>query len=78
MAAIHPMDAKAQWCRERAALVQCARALAFTYGGSPRPAGGEYEEQAMWDAMHAAYRALGVADTRDLPAPDGNRVLARA
>jgi hypothetical protein len=78
MATMHPMDAMAQWGIERAALVRCARALAFTYGGAPPPAGGEPEEQALWEAMHAAYRALGVTDTRDLPAPDGDRALARA
>lgn len=49
-----------------AALIQCARALAFTYGGSPRPSDTEHEAQACWDAMVAAYAALGVTDTRDL------------
>jgi hypothetical protein len=49
-----------------AALVQCARALAFTHGGSSRPPDSEPEAQACWDAMVAAYAALGVTDTRDL------------
>jgi hypothetical protein len=54
--------------RERAALIQCARALAFGYAGSPRPSETSPEDRAMWDAMHAAYDALGVTDTRNLPA----------
>lgn len=68
-AAAHPTAALAQWERERAALVQCARALAFGYAGSPRPPETEPEDRAMWDAMHAAYDALGVTDTRNLPGP---------
>ncbi|WP_155353130.1 hypothetical protein [Acrocarpospora macrocephala] len=63
----NPQAVGAQWERERAALVKCARALAFTYGGSQRPAESDPEGRALWDAMHAAYDALGVNDTRDLP-----------
>lgn len=67
LAAPHPATVLAQWERERTALVRCARALAFSYAGSPRPAESEPEARACWDAMYAAYDALGVIDTRDLP-----------
>jgi hypothetical protein len=67
-AAPPPTAALAQWERERAALIQCARALAFGYAGTLRPPETEPEDRAMWDAMHAAYNALGVTDTRNLSA----------
>lgn len=62
-------DALAQWVRERAVLVQCARGLAFSYGGTPRPPDSEPEQLALWTAMHAAYEVLGVINTGDLPGP---------
>ncbi|MEV4383852.1 hypothetical protein [Streptosporangium sp. NPDC049644] len=61
-----PAAALAQWERERAALIQCARALAFSYAGNPRPPETKPEDRAMWDAMHRAYDVLGVTDTRHL------------
>ena len=54
---------------ERAALIQCAQALAFSYAGTRRPTARKPEKRALWDAMHAAYAALATTDTRDLIAP---------
>lgn len=58
-----------------AALIKCARALAFSFGGSERPAADEPEQQALWDAMHAAYSALGVTDTREYRVTHGLDLL---
>lgn len=74
--AIHPVDALSQWRGERDALVRCARALSFTYGGSKRPDPADLEGVAMWEAMHAAYEALGVTNTRQLPGPGGGHAVA--
>ena len=40
--------------RLRAALKACFRAIAFTYGGTPRPPASKPEKRALWDAMHVA------------------------
>lgn len=61
-----PTKAMEQWQKERAVLVQCARALAFSCAGTRRPSASKPEKRALWDAMHAAYSVLGVIDTRDL------------
>lgn len=73
---LHPADALNQWRGERDALVKCARALSFTYGGSKRPDPADPEGLALWEAMYAAYDALGVADTRQLPGPGGGHAVA--
>lgn len=72
LAAADAAEAKTSPASQLAALIQCARALAFTYAGTKRPPETKPEKRALWDAMHAAYSALGVLDTRDLTDPIRN------
>lgn len=60
---------RAAWAQrraERAALVQCARALAFRYAGCDPTELTEPEDIAARAAMDTAYRTLDVTDTRNL------------